>query len=274
MRHLGRLFFLCFLLLSLALACTTSDPTSTPALSLPPRSPEEPTAPAVLVVGTAITAPFEYREPGTNRLIGFDVDLMNLLADRLQVQIEWREMAFADLLDELAAGSVDVVIAAMYITAAREEIVDFTMPYLDSGLVMVVRSEETEISTFADLAGKQVGVKENATGDRWAQQLQAEQQIDLILRRYTETQDSLEDLAAGHLDAVFNDKLNTLVYLQTQPGLRIQGDVFAPASMGIAVRSGNTALLQQLNAALQELKAAGTVEILYNRWISSDLYEP
>src|SRR5688572_12819398 len=67
-----------------------------------------------LVVGTAITRPFEYYDED-GKLVGFDVDLMNKIADELGVEVEWREIAFADLLTTLSAGDVDVVIAAMYI---------------------------------------------------------------------------------------------------------------------------------------------------------------
>src|SRR5260221_12048256 len=93
-----------------------------------------------LTVGTAVTAPFEYHDATTNQLVGFDVDLTNAIASRIsdKLDVQFKEIPFADLTKELAAGNVDMVIAAMYITDARKQVVDFSQPYLDTGLVMVI----------------------------------------------------------------------------------------------------------------------------------------
>lgn len=221
-----------------------------------------------LVVGTALTAPFEYRDAETNELIGFDVDLMTAIAQSLGVKLEWREFAFADLLTTLEAGTVDVVIAGMYITPAREEVVDMSQAYLETGLVMVVQAQNTTIQALPDLAGKTVGVKEGATGERWANDLRETQHIDLEIRRYTDTLDSLDDLNAGLLDAVFNDYLNSLQYIKTHPNVAVRGEIFDPAGLGIAVKSGNTELLALINTSLAELKSKGEIDRLYDKWLN------
>lgn len=220
-----------------------------------------------LVVGTAITRPFEYYDDDGD-LIGFDVDLMNLLAARLNVEIEWQEVAFADLLTQLNAGQVDIVIAAMYIRPDREELVDMSQPYLETGLSMAVHADETAINSFEDLAGRTLGVKEGSTGAAYAQSLIDEQGIALDLRIYTDTLDSLEDLANGQIDAVFNDRLNTLVFIQDHPTVRLQGEVFDPAGLGISVKSGDSDLLAFVNTSLDALKASGDIDRLFNRWIN------
>lgn len=222
-----------------------------------------------LIVGTAITQPFEYYD-SSGTLVGFDVDLMTLIAARLNVRIEWREMAFADLLPALSSGDLDVVIAAMYIRADREAVIDFTQPYLDTGLVMLVHADDDAIQTFEDLAGRTVGVKEGATGAAYAQRLLDEQGVDLQIRIYTDTIDSLEDLSAGRIDAVFNDRLNSLVYIRDHPDVRIQGEVFDPAALGIAVRTGDAELLAFLNDSLDALRAAGEIDRLFRQWISPE----
>jgi polar amino acid transport system substrate-binding protein len=256
-----------FLVVVLLLALSSCAPEQSPPTStLSPRLQRIQDS-GKLAVGVALTRPFEYRDPQTNDLIGFDVDLTGHIAAGLEVGIEWREMAFADLLNQLAAGNVDMVIAAMYITPAREELIDFSIPYLDTGLVMVVQTDNNSITDFASLAGKTVGVKEGATGERWADNLRAEEGISFTILRYEETIDSLNDLDAGLLDVVFNDQLNTLEYTKTHPGVRIQGEVFDPAGLGIAVQSGDVELLAYINEVVLRLQESGEMDILYTRWI-------
>ena len=219
-----------------------------------------------LVVATAITRPFEYFDERTNQLVGFDVDLAQMIAQRIGVPVEWKVMGFADLLPALQGGQVDMVIAAMYITPERLQIVDMSQPYLNTGLVVVVRANETTINGLIDLPGKIVGVKEGATGARYAARLK-EEGIPIAVRRYLETADSLEELERGYVDAVFNDRLNTVEYLKTHPNIKIVGEVFDPAGLGIAVRKDDTDLLALINAISRSAQASGELDRLYARWI-------
>lgn len=260
----GSLVFIALLMLC---SCTGKDDDQpTTDNSLAPRLQDIQKA-GKLVVGTAITRPFEYYDDNGD-LVGFDVDLVTLIASRLNVNLEWREVAFADLLTELDAGHVDMVIAAMYIRPDREEVVDMSQPYLETGLIMAVQADETAITGFEDLAGRTLGVKEGSTGAAYAQTLIDEQDIAINLRIYTDTLDSLDDLANGQIDAVFNDRLNTLVYIQDHPTVRLQGEVFDPAGLGISVKSGDSDLLAFVNSSLDALKASGDIDRLFNRWIN------
>lgn len=223
-----------------------------------------------IVIGTAITRPFEYRDETTNELIGFDIDLMTTMLAPLGVNIEWREMAFADLISELQAGNVHIVIAAMYITEAREEIVDFSQPYLDTGLVMVINNSSTDIQSIDNIVGHTIGVKEGSTGERWAENWQTENNKELELRRYTDTIDSLNDLNDGLVDIVFNDYLNTLEYMKTHPNVHTQGDIFGPAGLGIAVQSGDSELLDFVNKSLDDMQGNGKITELFDKWINPE----
>ncbi|MDT8307693.1 MAG: transporter substrate-binding domain-containing protein [Anaerolineae bacterium] len=227
-----------------------------------------------LVVGTAITKPFEYHDPDTNELIGFDVDVANYIGDKLGVEVEFSEMPFASLIPSLQTRKVDMTIAAMYINPEREEVVDFATPYMETGLVMVVDPElEGEITTTEDLSGHSVGVKIGATGDALAQELIA-QGIDLERREYKETLESFADLEAGRIDAVLNDYLNTLSYLNdTGSELKIVSDengeplFLSNVGLGIAVHDGDADLLAAINDALAEMQADGTYDELFEKWL-------
>jgi ABC-type amino acid transport substrate-binding protein len=266
MSRYHRIFVALLVLVLLLSACKDKDDKKKTDNSLPDRL-QEIQREGKLVVGTAITSPFEYHDPESNALVGFDVDLTNQIADRLDISVEWREMTFADLLPALQNGDVDMVIAAMYIKPEREDLVDFAQPYLDTGLVMAVQTGNTDITDLNSLAGHSVGVKQGSTGEAAAQRLRDEQGIDLTIQRYEETLDSLDDLDAGLVDVVFNDYNNTLIYIQTHPNIRLQGDIFEPAGLGIAVQTGDTDLLNFINETLTNLKQSGDVARLFNKWI-------
>lgn len=221
-----------------------------------------------LVVGTATTPPFEfYNEDGD--LVGFDIDLAYLLAEQMGQRIEWKVLAFADLLPALEAGDVDLVIAAMYITPEREKLVDFSLSYLETGLVMVVGEDADPINDPSNLEGLRVGVKIGATGERWIDGLVAEEGRNFELFRYQDTRDSLDDLRQGYLDVVLNDQINTLIYMHNYQGLKIGSDIIERANLGIAIREGNTEMLTQVNTCLENLKNSGELERLYERWIDA-----
>jgi ABC-type amino acid transport substrate-binding protein len=75
-------------------------------------------------------------------------------------------------------------------------------------------------------------------------------------------------LDAGLIDAVFNDRLNTLVYMQEHPNVRIQGEVFDPAGLGISVKTGDTELLNFINQSLARMQESGEIQQLFNTWIN------
>jgi polar amino acid transport system substrate-binding protein len=228
----------------------------------------------VLIVGTAITKPFVFLDPDTETLVGFDIGVAEWIADELGVKIEWVEMPFAALIPSLRDRKVDMTIAAMYITPEREALVNFAEPYIDTGLVMVVSPElQDRVETAQDLGGLRVGVKIGATGAQLTQDLIA-RGIALESKEYKHTLDSLLDLEVGRVDVVFNDYLNTLVYLQdSQSDLKIvtddagQVNFLSHVGLGIAVHEDDQALLGAINAALIEMKRDGVLDRLYETWL-------
>lgn len=221
-----------------------------------------------LVVGTALTPPFETRDPETGALVGFDVDLAKQIAVEVGVEIEWKEIAFADLVPQLQSGGFDLVIAAMYITPARQEVVDMSQPYVDTGLVIVTTTQnQAAIRTAADLNGRKVGVKKGATGAKFAEQLRADGNT-LIIQEYTDTVDSLEDLSQGFVDAVLNDKINSIQYGKDHPEVVVSSEVLDPAGLGIAVRKGDADLLNLINGVVKRMRDDGSMDKLYAQWIT------
>jgi len=221
--------------------------------------------------GTALTAPFVSRN-AEGDLIGFDVDLIQAIMGRLGVRVAWQEMAFADLLPQLQGGDLDMVIAAMYISEEREEIVDFSQGYLETGLALTVRSgDERRFANLSDnlslLEGLRLGVKERSTGQRYAERLQ-QAAIRADVRVYLETRDSLDDLRSGQLDGVLNDYLNSLYDSRQHGGTSVILPPLERAALGIALRAGDDDLRLYVNQAIDALRADGTIDRLFNQWIA------
>ncbi len=219
-----------------------------------------------LVLATGNYRPFEYHDEKTNKIIGYDIDLAEMIAKKIGVPLEVREMQFTSLIPTLQNGQADLVIAAMYITDQRREVVDFADPYMDTGMVLVTMKDNTTIKGLKDLKGKTVGVKTGATSEKVAQDEKAKG-TDMTIKSYKETVDYLLDMENGRLDASINDLLNQLEYNKSHPNVKIVGDPFTKASLGIAVKKGDKELLALINSVLKEMKQNGEADKLYKKWL-------
>jgi ABC-type amino acid transport substrate-binding protein len=219
-----------------------------------------------LVVGTALTAPFEYRDPQSGELMGMDVEIVKAIAKQIGVPVVWKEMAFGDLIPTLEEGKLDMVIAGMYITDARKELVDMSVGYADTGLVIVTQAANNSITTTDDLSGKIVCVKTGSTGAKLVQNL-SDGGAQIKVQEYADTVVSLEDLSNGFCDAVFNDKINSLEYIKTHPDLKVASEVLAPAQVGISTKKGDAELMTLINNTLATMQTNGELDALYNTWV-------
>jgi ABC-type amino acid transport substrate-binding protein len=219
-----------------------------------------------LILATGNYRPFEYHDEKTNKVIGYDIDVAEAIAKKIGVPLEVKEMQFTGLIPTLQNGQADLVIAAMYITPARKEVVDFAEPYMDTGMVVAVRKDDTVIKGPNDLKGKVVGVKTGATSEKVAQELN-EKGAKITIKSYKETVDYLLDLQNGRLDAAINDLLNQLEYNKANPNVKIVGEPFTKAQLGIAVKKGDKELLDLINTVLKEMKQSGEAEKLYKKWL-------
>lgn len=255
-----RLFFILIVTVSFSLTGCSSQPSE----PISPRI-QEIRNNGELVIGTALTPPFESLDLDTGKLKGLDVDLANMIAEKIGVPIVWREMAFADLIPALQKGEMDMVIAGMYITDARRELVEMSAGYVETGLSFVTQVEAL-FSTTEELAGKTVCVKASSTGAIYAQKL-IDEGVGLTIKEYTDTPSSLTDLSAGICDAVFNDNINSLEYIKTHPELKVASEILQPAQLGIAVKKGDVELLALVNSVIKTRHEDGSLKELYDLWI-------
>lgn len=219
----------------------------------------------VLRVGANVAyPPFEYVDENTGEYLGFDMDLIRELGARMGMEVEIINTAWDGIIPGLLAGHYDVIISAMTITDERAQAVDFSDPYFATGQVIVVRADDDSIREPADLAGKVVAVQIGTTGQFAAERIEGVAGID----HYPFTPEAFLALKSGRADAAVVDELVAIEEEQANPGqLKVAGTPFTIEYYGIALRKGREDLLRAINRALAQVKADGTYDALYDKWI-------
>ncbi len=222
-------------------------------------------ADGVLTVGTnAEFPPFEYVDDN-GEPDGFDIVLIKAIGEKLGVTVEVENMEFEALVSAIGS-KIDLAIAGMTVTDERQASVDFSNPYYDA-LQYVIVPEGSEIASFDDLAGKNIGVQLGTTGDFIA----SDDVEGANVSQYNKGVDAVNDLLNGRVDCVIIDK-NPAQVFETQFSGQIKAldgaqFGFEVENYAIALPKGDAALAQQVNKALEEIKADGTFDQLVADYI-------
>ncbi|PZN09118.1 MAG: basic amino acid ABC transporter substrate-binding protein [Bacillota bacterium] len=207
--------------------------------------------------------PMEYADPGNpEQIIGFDIDLGKAIAEKLGVEHRVVVVDWDGLLAGLQARQFDAVMSSMNITEDRKASADF-VPYVEMGQLIVVKKGNPKgIRSLEDLKGKRIAVQLETTNEELARTVEGAEVVT-----FQSFPDALQEVANGRADATILDEPVAYYYVQTQPDqYEIVGDVLQPMPMGIAVPKGETELVQALQQALDELKADGTYDQIYEKW--------
>lgn len=220
---------------------------------------------ALVVATDATFPPFEYVEEGSKDIVGFDIDLMNAIAEKADLEIRYQNVAWDPLLAGMADCQYDMAISAMTITAERAEQFSFSDPYINAGQIIAVEVDNDTIGGPDDLVGATIGAQIGTTGA-----MEAEEIADTTVKVYDTYELAFLDLANGQIDAVIADYPTAVAFVnQNADQLKVVGDVFTDENYGIAFCKGNDELISQVNAALSELQDEGFVEQLVIEWYGS-----
>lgn len=224
-------------------------------------------ADGVLSVGTnAEFPPFEYVNDA-GEADGFDIALIKAIGEKLGVTVEVENMEFASLISSIGS-KIDVAIAGMTVTEERKESVDFSNAYYDA-VQYVVLPADSEIETAEDLENKAIGVQLGTTGDFIASDI-----AGTTVSQYNKAVDAVNDLINGRVDCVIVDKNPAQVFESKFEGQVVAVDGaqfgFEAEQYAIAMPKGDTALVEQINAALEEIKADGTFDELVKTYIEAE----
>ncbi len=218
-----------------------------------------------LNIGTnAEFPPFEFvdSEAGViDEFAGIDIEIAKAIADSIGAEAVINNMDFDSLLLSLNNGQVDISIAGMTITPERLEEVDFSIPYYKATQVMIV-PENSTIEKAADLADKKIGVIDGYTGQTCVEEL------GFDFSGFKKGADAVLDLANGKLDVVVIDSSTAEKFIAETEGLKIVEDdeTFGTEEYGVAVKKGNTELLEAVNAQIEKMLSDGTIDALCEKY--------
>jgi len=224
------------------------------------------------IVGTNPTfAPFEYQDEDGN-MVGFDLELMEAIAADQGFEVKFKSLEFDALTAEIGNGSIDIIASGMSITKERQEVVDFSEPYIDASLSVVVAEDNDEITGVDSLKGKVIAAQIGTTG---ADQCYALQEQGIVSESNVKILQDYDlcflELTNGSVDAVINDIPVTQAYMAANPGqVKMVGESLADDKYGFAVDKGNTELLEKINAGLANVKASGTYDELLIKYINGE----
>ena len=200
--------------------------------------------------------PFEYvASKGTiGEFDGIDMVIAKQIAEDQGKTAAINNMEFDSLLLALQNGQVDAVIAGMTIDPERAEAVDFSVPYYTATQVMIVK-EDSAIAKASDMADKKIVVIQGYTGESCVKDLGYQYEA------FKKGSEAILELNNGKCDVVVIDSATASKYVKDNPGLKIveDADAFGSEEYGIAVKKGNTELLNKINESINKMKADGKI---------------
>ena len=214
--------------------------------------------------------PYEYHassqtRPDGSDIVGIDAEIAGAIAEKLGKDLVIEDIAFDSLIPELQSGKADFVAAGMTVTEDRLVNVDFSDTYATAVQSIIVTSD-SEIAGPDDLAGKKIGVQQGTTGDLYATDDFGDENID----RYPKGVDAVQALVQGKVDAVIIDNEPAKVFVGDNEGLKLLDTAYAEEEYAIAVKKGNTELLEQINTVIQELKDSGEMDSIIGKYITAE----
>ena len=212
----------------------------------------------LVMVTEATFPPYEFREGG--KIVGIDVDLMKAVAKKTGRELVVEDMSFNSVIAAVQAGKADVAASGITVTDERKRQVGFSHPYVTAQQVVIV-PKDSEIRGSADLKGKRIGVQHGTTGDLYVTRNIREPE------RFPNGSLAVAALDAGKLDAVVLDGEPSKVHVALHENLVILDEPLTTEEYAIAVNRKNTALLEEINAVIDELRENGGLEKIKAKYV-------
>ena len=207
--------------------------------------------------------PYEFHDGG--EIVGIDVEIAAAIAKELGMDFEVEDIAFDSIIPEVQSGKADFGAAGITVTEDRKQSVDFSDTYATATQVIIVKDDNTEISTPDDLVGKTIGVQLGTTGDIYASDIE-----DATIEQYNKGFEAVQALSQNKIDAVIIDGEPAKVFVSENEGLKILDEAFTTEEYAICVKKGNTELLEDINTAIANLKESGELQEIVDKYITAE----
>jgi polar amino acid transport system substrate-binding protein len=205
--------------------------------------------------------PFEFEQGG--KVVGFDVDLVDLVAKELSVTQEVVDTPFDGIQSgaDLNSGKCDLAAAGMTITDTRKQNFDFSDPYFDATQALVVK-KGSGINDLAALKGKKLAVQNGTTGQEYAQKNAPD--VELVV--FEDLGLLLTAVETGQVQAGMNDNGVLYDWVKKKTDFEVSKEFNTGEKYGIGVRKGNDALLKTINDVFAKAKSGGDYDRIYEKW--------
>lgn len=215
--------------------------------------------------------PFTFVEQDV--LKGFEVDVMDAVANEMGRKVEYQTAAFSGLFGMLGAGRIDTVANQITITEERQQAYLFSEPYVYDGAQVVTKAGNDEIGGVEDLKGKTVAVNLGSNFEALLRELPYADEIDI------KTYDSNieRDTALGRVDAFVMDRVSASQIIKEKPlPLALAGPTFSQITNAYPFKDTERgrALRNEVNAALKTLRDNGTLRAISEEWFGTDITAP
>ncbi len=256
------LLFMLMIVALLVAACGTSGEEKTSGSDASPETNEEK---KVLVMGTSADyPPFEYIDTAKGEeIIGFDIDLANLIGEKLGFEVKINNIDFNGLIPAIQAGKVDFVLAGMSPTVERDKVVDFSEPYNET-VQMIVTRKDSGIESVEDLAGKKLGAQVSSIQEDMANDLAKE--INVIVESRNLIPEVVQELMTKRFDAAIIEDIVAENYVKRNKDLTYFPVAEDEVDYKSAVFPEGSDLKIEFDRAIQELVDEGKIEELRQKW--------
>ena len=247
-------------------ASSTASSTASSAASSTSAAAELTTVEAgKLTMATNATFPPYEMTTDAGTIEGIDVDTAQAIAEKLGLELQIDDMDFDAALLSVQQGKADIAMAGITVTDERMAVMSFSDSYA-TGIQSVIVPEGSDITSVDDLAGKKIGTQRGTTGYLYCSDDFGE---DAVVA-YDNGLTAVQALNNGQVDAVVIDNEPAKAYVESNPGLKILDTSYAEEDYAIGMNKSNTALLEAVNAALEELKADGTLQSIVDKYIKAE----
>ena len=196
---------------------------------------------------------------------GIDIDTAQAIADKLGLELQIDDMDFDAALLSVQQGKADIAMAGVTVTDERKNVMDFSDSYA-TGIQSIIVPEGSDIASPDDLAGKMIGTQRGTTGYIYC----SDDFGDENVVAYDDGLTAVQALNNGQVDAVVIDNAPAKEFVAANPGLVLLDTSYAEEDYAIGMAKGNTALEDAVNAALEELKADGTLQSIVDKYITAE----
>ena len=221
--------------------------------------------PGKLTMSTnAAFPPYESTDDNGN-FVGIDIDVAAAIAEKLGLELQVDDMDFDAALLAAQNGKSDMVMAGVTVTEDRQLVMDFSDSYA-TGIQSIIVKEDSDIASPDDLADKMIGTQRGTTGYIYC----SDDFGDEHVTPYDNGLTAVQALVNGQVDAVVIDNAPAKEFVEANPGLKILDTAYAEEDYAIGVAKGNTAMLDAINGALEELKNDGTLQAIVDKYIKAE----